>query len=57
MSDGAGVVYVDGYVNKEGDKLPLLVQKSDGGFMYSTTDLAAIRHRQMHMPCSTSTAP
>ena len=44
-SEGAGVVYCDGYVNKDGEKLPLLVQKSDGGFMYSTTDLAAIRHR------------
>jgi len=45
QSEGAGVVYVEGYTNKEGDRMPLLVQKSDGGFMYSTTDLAAIRHR------------
>ena len=41
----AQVVYVDGFTNKDGDRMPLLVQKSDGGFMYSTTDLAAIRQR------------
>ena len=44
-SEGAKVVFVDGYENRDGTKLPLLVQKSDGGFNYATTDLAAIRHR------------
>ncbi|EKX50088.1 hypothetical protein GUITHDRAFT_200394 [Guillardia theta CCMP2712] len=44
-SEGARVVYVDGYKNKDGDPMPFLVQKSDGGYLYSTTDLAAIRHR------------
>ena len=44
-SEGAQVVFVDGFTNKDGDRMPLLVQKSDGGFMYSTTDLAAIRQR------------
>lgn len=29
----------------EGQKIPLMVQKSDGGFGYGTTDLAAVRHR------------
>lgn len=44
-SEGAKVVFLDGYENRDGTKLPLLVQKSDGGFNYATTDLAAIRHR------------
>ena len=44
-SEGAQVVFLEGFSNKEGDRMPLLVQKTDGGFMYSTTDLAAIRQR------------
>jgi arginyl-tRNA synthetase len=44
-SDGAQVVFLEGYSNKEGERMPLLVQKTDGGYMYSTTDLAAIRQR------------
>jgi len=44
-SDGAQCVFLDGYTNRDGDPLPMIVQKSDGGFMYSTTDLAAMRHR------------
>ena len=37
--DGAIVVRI------EGQERPLLIRKSDGGFLYATTDLAAIRHR------------
>jgi arginyl-tRNA synthetase len=44
-SDGAQCVFLDGYVNREGDPLPLIVQKSDGGYNYATTDLAAVRYR------------
>lgn len=44
-SEGAQVVFVEGFSNKDGERMPLLVQKTDGGFMYSTTDLAAIRQR------------
>jgi arginyl-tRNA synthetase len=43
--NGAQCVFVDGFTNKDGDPLPLIVQKSDGGFNYATTDLAAIRYR------------
>ena len=43
--DGAGCVFLEGVVGKEGKPLPLIVQKSDGGFNYATTDLAAIRYR------------
>jgi arginyl-tRNA synthetase len=42
---GAQVVFAEGFTNKEGDPLPLIIQKSDGGFNYATTDLAAIRYR------------
>src|SRR6056300_1714656 len=33
------------YKNRDGSPLPMIVRKSDGGFNYATTDLAAIRHR------------
>ena len=42
---GAQCVFVDGFTNREGQPLPLIVQKSDGGFNYATTDLAALRYR------------
>ncbi|GAX20090.1 arginyl-tRNA synthetase [Fistulifera solaris] len=46
-SDGATVVYMEGYTNRDGSPLPMIVQKSDGGFNYATTDLAAIRQRTL----------
>jgi arginyl-tRNA synthetase len=42
---GAKCVFLDGFSNKDGDPLPLIVQKTDGGFNYATTDLAAIKYR------------
>ncbi|MBE7381595.1 MAG: arginine--tRNA ligase [Leptolyngbya sp. SIO1E4] len=45
---GARVVFLDGFTNKAGDPQPLIIQKSDGGFNYATTDLAAVRHRTEH---------
>lgn len=42
---GAKCVFLEGFTNKEGEPLPLIVQKSDGGYNYATTDLAALRHR------------
>jgi arginyl-tRNA synthetase len=42
---GAKCVFLDGFTNKEGKPLPLIVQKSGGGYNYATTDLAAIRYR------------
>ena len=44
-SDGAVCVFPEGFKNKEGQPLPLIIQKSDGAFLYATTDLAAIRYR------------
>ena len=44
-SDGARCVFPPGFTNRDGDPLPLIVQKSDGGYGYAATDLAAIRDR------------
>ncbi|MFK4083892.1 arginine--tRNA ligase [Kribbella sp. NPDC020789] len=44
-SDGASCAFLPGYVGRDGLPLPVIVRKSDGGFGYSATDLAAIRHR------------
>ena len=44
-SDGARCVFPPGFANRDGEPLPLIIQKSDGGFGYATTDLAAIRDR------------
>ena len=42
---GAQCVFLDGFQNKQGQPLPLIIQKSDGGYNYATTDLAALRYR------------
>jgi arginyl-tRNA synthetase len=44
-SEGALVVFSQHRQNKDGTPTPLLVRKSDGGYLYGTTDLAALRHR------------
>ncbi|HEY3811468.1 MAG TPA: arginine--tRNA ligase [Acidimicrobiales bacterium] len=44
-SDGAKCVFPPGYTNREGEPLPLIIQKSDGGYGYATSDLAALRDR------------
>ncbi len=42
---GAQCVFLEGVSGKDGRPLPLIVRKSDGGFNYATTDLAALRYR------------
>ncbi|WP_238008239.1 arginine--tRNA ligase [Dactylosporangium sp. AC04546] len=44
-SDGAACVFPQGFTNRDGGPLPLIVRKSDGGYGYAATDLAALRHR------------
>ncbi len=44
-NQGAKCVFLEGFQNKDGEALPLIVQKSDGGYNYATTDLAAVRYR------------
>lgn len=43
--DGAQCVFMDEFKGKNGELLPVIVQKKDGGFLYASTDLAAIRYR------------
>lgn len=43
---GAQCVFLDEFKNKDGESLPVIVQKSGGGYLYATTDLAAVRYRQ-----------
>ena len=44
-SDGADVVFPPGFTNRDGDPLPLIVQKGSGGFNYATSDLACVIDR------------
>ncbi|YAF96343.1 MAG: arginine--tRNA ligase [Nodularia sp. CChRGM 3473] len=44
-NQGAKCVFLEGFTNREGEPLPLIVQKSDGGYNYATTDLASLRYR------------
>jgi len=45
LGDGALCVFPAGFKNREGEPLPLIVRKKDGGFGYAATDLAALRYR------------
>lgn len=45
LSEGAKCIFLEGFHNREGAPLPLMIQKSDGGYNYDTTDMAAIRYR------------
>ncbi len=45
VSDGALCVFPEGFTGRDEQPLPLIIRKSDGGYGYATTDLAAIRHR------------
>ncbi|EKT4561004.1 arginine--tRNA ligase [Pseudomonas putida] len=42
---GAQCVFLEEFKNSEGEPLPVIVQKADGGYLYATTDLAAVRYR------------
>jgi arginyl-tRNA synthetase len=44
-SEGAQCVFPEGFTNRDGEPLPVIIQKTDGGYNYATTDLAAIKYR------------
>ena len=46
---GAQCVFLDEFKNKDGDILPIIVQKAGGGYLYATSDLAAIRYRAQQL--------
>ena len=48
-SAGAQCVFLDEFKGKDGSPLPVIIQKSDGGYLYATTDLAALRYRARHL--------
>jgi len=48
-SHGAQCVFLDEFQRRDGDPLPVIVRKSDGGYLYATTDLAAVRHRAVEL--------
>tara|TARA_B100000965_G_scaffold63697_1_gene49510 strand:+ start:31231 stop:32973 length:1743 start_codon:yes stop_codon:yes gene_type:complete len=51
-SEGASVVYLGGkWVNRDGDPFPVIIRKGDGGFNYSTSDLACIIDRVERISC------
>lgn len=45
ISEGAKCMFLPGFTNRNGEPLPLILQKADGAYNYATTDLASIRHR------------
>ena len=45
ISGGAKCVFLEGIVGRDGEPLPMIIQKTDGGFNYETTDMAALKHR------------
>ncbi len=47
--NGAQCVFLDEYKNAEGNPLPVIVQKAGGGYLYATTDLAAMRYRSQQL--------
>jgi arginyl-tRNA synthetase len=45
IDDGALCAFPDGFKNRDGEPMALMIRKSDGGFGYQATDLAAVRYR------------
>lgn len=49
VSDGARCVFLPEFSGKDGDPLPVIIQKTDGGYLYATTDLAAVQYRSFEL--------
>jgi arginyl-tRNA synthetase len=45
ISDGALCAFPPGFTGRDGEPLPVIIRKSDGGYGYSTSDLATVRYR------------
>jgi len=50
-SEGALCVFPPGFTGRDGSPLPVIIRKSDGGYNYSTTDLATVRYRVDKLNC------
>ena len=51
ISDGALCAFPAGFSNRDGTPLPVIIRKSDGGYNYSSTDLATVRYRVDEVNC------
>ena len=49
ISNGARCVFLPEFTGKDGDPLPVIIQKTDGGYLYATTDLAAVQFRSFDL--------
>jgi arginyl-tRNA synthetase len=49
ISDDALVIFLEGFVDPDGKPVPLIVRKKDGGYLYATTDLTAIKYRAQEL--------
>jgi arginyl-tRNA synthetase len=52
LDDGALVTYPKGFANREGEPMGMIIRKSDGGYLYATTDLAGVRYRRDELHAS-----
>jgi arginyl-tRNA synthetase len=52
ISDGALCVFPPGFTGRDGRPLPLMLRKTDGGYGYDSTDMAAIRYRLVELGAS-----
>jgi arginyl-tRNA synthetase len=51
ISDGALCAFPPGFTSRDGSALPVIIRKSDGGYNYSSTDLATVRYRVDKVNC------
>jgi len=51
-SEGAQCVFLENFKGRDDEPLPIILQKSDGGFLYATTDLAALQYRSYDLNAS-----
>ena len=54
ISDGARCVFLPEFTGKDGEPLPVIIQKTDGGYLYATTDLAAVQYRSFELEAQRS---
>jgi len=54
ISEGARCVFLPEFTGKDGDPLPVIIQKTDGGYLYATTDLAAVQYRSIELQAQRS---
>ena len=51
LSNGALCAFPEGFTSRDGTSLPVIIRKTDGGYNYSTSDLATVRYRVDKVNC------